>query len=91
MADRPSVVTTTAMVVREINFRNARRVNKNSKYAAMTTNERLFEAGLLNEFDQACRERNRAQIIELLNRVDLEHQCASIADSILANPKLYGC
>ncbi len=56
----------------------------------MTTNERLFEAGLLDDFDQACRGRNREQMLELLNRVELEDQSAWIADTILANPKFYG-
>jgi hypothetical protein len=60
-------------------------MSKNSKYSAITTNERLFEAGLLDNFGKACRARDRERMIELLNQVDLEEQSAAIADRILAN------
>ena len=46
-----------------------------SEYDGMTTNERLFEAGLLDTFDQAAKRRDRAAVI---------------ADTILANPHVYG-
>ena len=57
-----------------------------SKYAGMTTNERLFEAGLLSEWDAAARSRNRDRMIELLGRVDLGDQAEWIADTVLSNP-----
>jgi hypothetical protein len=53
----------------------------------MTTNERLFVAGLLTEWDAAVKARNRALMIELLSQVDLSEQAAAIADRVLANPK----
>ena len=61
-----------------------------SKYSGMTTNERLFEAGLLDTFDQAARRRDRAAMIAALDQVELEDQSAHVADTILANPKFYG-
>jgi len=60
------------------------------KYTGMTVNERLFSAGLMNEFDNACKVRNRADIIGLLNQVELEDQSSDIADSILKSPGFYG-
>jgi hypothetical protein len=56
----------------------------------MTTNERLFEAGLLSEWDGAKRSRNRERMIELLGKVDLGDQAEWIADTILSNPRKYG-
>lgn len=56
----------------------------------MTTNERLFDAGLLSEWNAAARSRNRERMIELLGRVDLADQAESITDTVLANPKKYG-
>ena len=53
-------------------------------YEGMTTNERLFSAGLLNQFDRAERQRNRAEMIVLLARVGFSTQEAeSIADIAL--------
>ncbi len=61
------------------------------KYDAMTVNERLFEARLLDKFDQAVRERNKASMVSLLLRVDFNrHQAENTADSILENPKFFG-
>lgn len=55
-----------------------------------TTNERLWLAGLLDEFERAARARDRAHMIELLCRVELGGQAESIADAILAQPVRYG-
>lgn len=55
--------------------------------AGMTVNERLFEAGLLDLFDEAVRERDRPRLIELLAQVDVS---SKTADAILANPAFYG-
>ena len=52
--------------------------------------ERLFEAGLLPEWDAAARSRNRDRMIELLGRVDLGDQAEWIADTVLSNPGKYG-
>jgi hypothetical protein len=36
---------------------------------AMTTNERLFEAGLMSEFDSAIQKRDEARLREILKSV----------------------
>ena len=59
-------------------------------YSGMTTNERLHAAGLLAAWDMAVKLRNRKRMIELLAQVDLGEQAASIADTVLADPKRYG-
>jgi hypothetical protein len=41
-------------------------MERESRYAGMTTNERLFDAGLLSKWDAAARSRNRERMIELL-------------------------
>lgn len=51
-----------------------------------TTNERLWAAGLLDEFEKAARARDRARMIEFLRRVDLGDQAEWIADTLLARP-----
>jgi hypothetical protein len=38
----------------------------------MTVNERLYEARLIDAFDEAVRTRQRAKIIELLISIDIE-------------------
>lgn len=54
-----------------------------SRLAAITTNERLLDAGLLDEWDRAVSERDRMEMIALLGRVDLADQADWIADQIL--------
>ena len=61
-----------------------------SRFAGMTTNERLYEAGLLVSFDKAAKRRDRAAMIAVLNQVELADQGAQIVDAILAKPKSYG-
>ena len=61
-----------------------------SLYAGMTTNERLFEAGLLSEWNVAASSRDRERMIELLGKVDLGDQAEWIADTVLSNPEKYG-
>jgi hypothetical protein len=56
----------------------------------MTTNERLFEAGLLSAWQAAARSRNRERMIELLGKVDHGDQAESITDTVLSNPGKYG-
>jgi len=55
-----------------------------SSFKGMTVNERLYEIGALDEFDQAVRLRNRAGLIEILARVDLGDEAEDIADKVLA-------
>ncbi len=61
-----------------------------SRYAGMTTNKRLFDAGLLSEWSAAARSRNRERMIELLGKVDLGDPAESIANTVLSNPEKYG-
>jgi hypothetical protein len=44
------------------------------KYAGMTVNERLFVAGLLNDFDQAVRAGDGAALRRILYEVRLSHE-----------------
>jgi hypothetical protein len=61
------------------------------KYAGMTVNERLFVAGVLDEFERAAFDRDRAAMISVLQRVELpSNQAAETTDTILSNPKRYG-
>lgn len=60
-------------------------------YSAMTVNERLFTAGLLDEWYAAVRRRDRASMISMLMRVGLpETDAAWSVDTVLANPSRYG-
>jgi hypothetical protein len=61
----------------------------NAKYGGMTINERLLVTGLSEQFDRAARSRDRALMIELLNRV-LVTTPEWTADAILAAPDRYG-
>ena len=58
-------------------------------YSAMTINERLAEAGLLDAFDIAATSRDREAMMRLLAEVDVADP-ASTADPILNDPKRYG-
>ena len=64
--------------------------NQEQKYSGMTTNERLFVAGLLDKFDAAARKRDRSRMIAILTKVELEGQADEIADTILSDPAKYG-
>jgi hypothetical protein len=55
----------------------------------MTTNERLLHFGLLNQFNQAARLRNRAGMIDLLSRA-LVDDPEDVTDTILAAPQVFG-
>jgi hypothetical protein len=55
-----------------------------ARFGAMTVNERLFDAGLLREWDEAVRVRDRDQMILILSAVERENQAAQIADAVLA-------
>ena len=52
-------------------------------YSGMTVNERLFAAGLLADWDAALRLRNRARLIVLLSRVELQEQADQIVGDVL--------
>jgi hypothetical protein len=61
-----------------------------TKFAGMTTNERLFAAGLLDTFDQAARRRDRGRMVEVLGKVELADQAEKIVDAVFADPNRYG-
>jgi hypothetical protein len=55
-------------------------------YAATTVNERLFSTGLLEAWDEAVRQRDRACMIALPMSVELAaEQAAFTADTALVN------
>jgi len=43
-----------------------------SSYKGMTVNERLFEAGLLNNFDLAVQKKNVEQVVQILQQVQVD-------------------
>ncbi|MFN3474395.1 MAG: hypothetical protein ACK4ZW_10155 [Blastomonas sp.] len=57
-----------------------------SQYAGMTVNERLFEARLSGAFDVAARAGDRAEMIRLLTKVEVDNAAWSV-DIMLANQK----
>jgi hypothetical protein len=60
-------------------------------YAGMTVNERLFEAGLLKEFDSAIASGDRRRAIEILGHVAMTEDGATrTVDTVLRNPSKYG-
>lgn len=64
-------------------------MSERADYSAMTVNERLAEAGLLEAFDNAAIARNREAMLRLLSEVAVDDP-ASTADPILNDPKRYG-
>lgn len=62
-----------------------------SRYTDKTVNERLVEANLLKEFDQAAHQRDREQMLVILQKVEMTYdQAVYTTDIILANPTRYG-
>ena len=59
-------------------------------FAAMTVNERLFAAGLIEAWDAATIACDRDRMIGILERVDVGGQAATTVDAILASPGMYG-
>jgi hypothetical protein len=55
----------------------------------MTVNERLVEAGLLNQWDVAVRARDRGAMLELMRMVEVTPPEFTV-DTVLANPARYG-
>lgn len=58
-------------------------------YSAMTVNERLATAGLLEAFSVAARSRDRDAMIRLLTEVDVEQAVLTVSP-ILNDPARYG-
>ena len=61
------------------------------RFGGMTVNERLFSAGILVQFDDAARRRDRQAMLAYLRRVAMtDGQATETTDTILANPSFYG-
>ena len=61
------------------------------KYSAMTVNERLFVAGLLDSWDSAINAGDSQKAIDILCQVEFDtEQAAWTVDTTLANPSRYG-
>lgn len=61
------------------------------KYSGMTVNERLYEAGLLDDFYRAANRKDKNEMVTLLMSVELERpQAEETTDTILKNPAFYG-
>jgi hypothetical protein len=54
-----------------------------SKFSGMTVNERLFDAGLLAEWDAATQRQDCAAMERLLSQVELADQADSIIKTFL--------
>jgi hypothetical protein len=59
-------------------------------FDAMTVNERLVAANLIEAWDAATRARDGDRMIGILQRVDMGEQAAATVDVVLANPGKYG-
>ena len=55
----------------------------------MSVNERLFDSWLLDDFDMAVIEKDRREMISILERVFVENPGTTV-DAILDDPKKYG-
>jgi len=61
------------------------------RYSGMTVNERLFHAGLLDNFDIAAKNRDQKAMMDILSKVELsESQAKETTDTIIDNPSKYG-
>jgi hypothetical protein len=61
------------------------------RFGGMTVNERLFVAGILDQFDDAARRRDRQAMLAYLRRVAMtDSQAVETTYTILANPSFYG-
>lgn len=64
-------------------------MEEHPNYSAMTVNERLVTAGLLEAFSVAARSRDRDTMIRLLAQVDVEQPALTVSP-ILNDPARYG-
>ena len=62
---------------------------KGSPYAGMTLNERLFEAGLVDEFDRALQQENVEGLRAILIKVGMSDIADLTIDTALKNKALY--
>lgn len=63
----------------------------NDHFSGMTVTERLYACGMMADFDQAAKIRNRDKIIEILLEVGLtEDQATQAAEATMSDPARYG-
>jgi len=55
----------------------------------MTVNERLYDAGLFNEWQVSLNAGDRDRMIAILDQVELADQSSLIADKTLSDPPQY--
>jgi hypothetical protein len=59
--------------------------------SGMTVNERLFVCGVINNWNDAVRTRDRDEMIAILRSVTMtDKQVAWTVDTVLKNPARYG-
>jgi len=66
-------------------------IYRETELKGMTVNERLFCLGLLGQWDEAAKIRNRQKMIEVLIKCEFsQEQSEQTTDSVLKNPAKYG-
>ena len=61
------------------------------RFRGMSTNERLCEAGLFAQWDEAVRTKDASAMVDILVRVAITDDGAKqVVAVVLANPKRYG-
>jgi hypothetical protein len=55
----------------------------------MTVNERLTSVGLMDRWDAAVRDRDREEMLRIMEQVEVANPAFTV-DTILSNPKKYG-
>ena len=62
-----------------------------NNFSGMTVNERLFNAKLLDIWDNAIQTKDKKKAIDILLKVELdEKQAGETVDAIFKNPSKYG-
>lgn len=66
-------------------------MDKKKQYTGMSLNEMLFDTGLLKEFDIAIKDKNEAELINILSKVNISLESAKkIIKTIFDDPIKYG-
>ena len=65
--------------------------NMTNNFSGMTVNERLFNAKLLDIWDNAIQTKDKNKAVAILLKVELdEKQASETVDAIFKNPSKYG-
>lgn len=57
--------------------------------AGMTVNERLFHVGIIDQWEEAARRRDRDAMVRMLEQVEVAEPHLTV-DAVLADPQKYG-